>query len=274
MNTATATTSTPVRWRVIGWRESVYQSAPGEPWRAGSTCEKCGQAIRYVVTLKSTDGHVLNVGQDCAVTLKGGPELAEIRRAERAYEEEQYRKSPEYAARVERERRQKSEREGRAARAEVDHGYELAGLRAILSSPNTSTFEKDHAIGRRDRILSGHEVFDLDETQRSILSVAVAKAFLPTARYAGQPGEKCLTRYALFEAMIQIESLAYGTSWIHKFRATDGSVLVWKTKACDLRRDDLGAWVTVRGTVKEHREFRGEPQTALTRCKVTVESRF
>ncbi len=59
----------PITWKVVKFEEKVFQPAPGLPWRAAGCCDKCGQSIRYVVTLKSSDGREMSVGQDCAVTL-------------------------------------------------------------------------------------------------------------------------------------------------------------------------------------------------------------
>jgi hypothetical protein len=258
-----------VRWKVIGFSEKVFQPAPGEPWRAAGCCDKCGQTIRYVVTVKSSEGRVMDVGQDCAVTLEGGPELAEIRTAERKYQYEQWLASPEYAQQQERERNRVALEKKRAAMAEEVYPFELAGFRAILASPNCSQFEKDHASRAVERIVAGKELaLDFDSDERIRFDVAVAKAFLPPAGIVGIHGDK-MERTALFEAMITLESPAYGTRWLRKFRANDGAVMVWISAAGDLRRSDIGRWVTIRGTVKTNGSYNGEPQTTLLRCKVS-----
>ena len=55
----------------------------------------------------------------------------------------------------------------------------------------------------------------------------------------------------------------FGTTYVYTFKDSEGNVLVWKTKnyfevtTC-----------TVKGTIKEHSEYKGIQQTVLTRCKV------
>lgn len=52
---------------------------------------------------------------------------------------------------------------------------------------------------------------------------------------------------------------------IYKFKAGN-DILVWNTTSFqDLEQ---GKHYMVRGTVKEHSEYRGEKQTALSRCKI------
>jgi hypothetical protein len=69
---------------------------------------------------------------------------------------------------------------------------------------------------------------------------------------------------------------------IYKFTDADGNVFVWKTtgsvgedRTDNIGRDyfykpENGESVKVSGTIKEHNEYRGEKQTVLTRCKVTL----
>lgn len=57
----------------------------------------------------------------------------------------------------------------------------------------------------------------------------------------------------------------YGVQHTHKFLTPEGAVVVWKTATVKL---DVGAY-KVKGTIKSHSEFRGEPQTVMTRCSTT-----
>jgi hypothetical protein len=50
--------------------------------------------------------------------------------------------------------------------------------------------------------------------------------------------------------------------------AEDGAVLVWFSKGGPVVKDDVGKAFRIRGTVKAHKEYKGEPQTALSRCKI------
>lgn len=57
----------------------------------------------------------------------------------------------------------------------------------------------------------------------------------------------------------------WGTTFMYQFKDTDGNVFIWKgSKYID---DDKEKF-TIKGTVKEHGEFRDVKQTIITRCKV------
>ncbi len=93
------------------------------------------------------------------------------------------------------------------------------------------------------------------------------------SEYVGNPGDRvdvegihdwrCLTSW----------ETQYGTTYVYKFVALDGTVYTWKTgkDGDDIERmlgDDLKK-SHIRGTVKGHKEYRGIKQTELTRCKIS-----
>jgi hypothetical protein len=51
--------------------------------------------------------------------------------------------------------------------------------------------------------------------------------------------------------------------WKHIFRDPEGRQIVWKTGKA-LEEDK----VVLKGRVKEHGEYRGIPQTVVTRCSI------
>jgi hypothetical protein len=83
-------------------------------------------------------------------------------------------------------------------------------------------------------------------------------------KFYGNVGDKInitgtLTRAGYYDTQ-------YGTVIIFKIKNEDGNVFIWKTTTyVDIESDRK---VTVRGTIKEHNEYRGEKQTVLTRCKI------
>jgi hypothetical protein len=260
-----------VRWRVIGFRESVYQACAGAPVQGGSSCDKCGQGIRYVVTVKSNTGEVLEVGRDCAVTLEGGPELAEIRRAEREYEHECYLQSDGYKEHCRKAAEERRVQEERARLAVEREALTLVGLDAVLNSAATSQWEKDHASVVKRHILAGETVDalgNMDDVQRLTLSMAVRKAYLPTSTALGNVGDK-IAFTADLEAMIPVES-QYGRKYVQKFRDSEGHVFVWFSGAGNWGSRDIGKRMTLKGTVKAHKEYAGENQTVMTRCKAVA----
>lgn len=64
----------------------------------------------------------------------------------------------------------------------------------------------------------------------------------------------------------------YGTTWVHTFADAAGNVLVWKTGSFSGYDVDQALrnkkTLHLKGTVKEHNEYKGTKQTILTRCKI------
>ena len=272
----------PVRWRVVGFRVSVYQACHGAPVQPGGCCENCGQGIKYVVTVESNDGRRMDVGQDCAVTLHGGPELAEIRAAERAYEHELYLQSDEYRADCARLADKEAARAARAASAEQDHALALFGLRAILESPYASDYIKDYARTTMGHILSGdvfpeHDgiaPFSGEEGKR--LSDAVVSAWLPAPKHLdAAEGARVRDMACTYVRGFSFNG-TYGTTHIETFVTDDGSVIVWKGAGFYFKNEHgtyngnakPGDRVRVTATVKSHGDYNGMPQTYISRAKV------
>lgn len=89
------------------------------------------------------------------------------------------------------------------------------------------------------------------------------------SRYVGGKGER-ITFRATYEHSAWFEIPGpFGrpeTRYVHNFRDEAGNKLIWKT-GCGVGLD-TGTAVKVTGTVKEHKEYRDEKQTILTRCKI------
>lgn len=89
------------------------------------------------------------------------------------------------------------------------------------------------------------------------------------SEYVGKVGDK---------VDVQIDSVKLITSWTNSFTydltttyvwkiiGKDGNIYTWKTQKW---MDTDKPPVSIKGTVKEHKEFREVKQTELTRCKVT-----
>lgn len=56
----------------------------------------------------------------------------------------------------------------------------------------------------------------------------------------------------------------YGTTFLYNFTDEAGNVYVWKSSKCVEIKDGM----TVKGSVKEHSEYKGVKQTVITRCAV------
>ena len=83
-----------------------------------------------------------------------------------------------------------------------------------------------------------------------------------TAGYVGTVGKRETFKLNLVQVFSRDSD--YGVQHIHKFLTDEGAVVIWKTTS---DKFEQGVY-EVTGTVKAHDEFRGAPQTVLTRCKL------
>ena len=96
------------------------------------------------------------------------------------------------------------------------------------------------------------------------------EALKAISQYVGEIGQK-LEMDVCYEGSGSWEQRAYAgygtvTMYAHTFKDVDGNVIVWKTQTgVDLHR---GEPIHIKGTVKDHSEYQGQKQTALTRCTV------
>ena len=102
---------------------------------------------------------------------------------------------------------------------------------------------------------------------------AEIKAQKAISQYVGEIGSKVdfkgtYVRTGSWEQK-SFRGYGYETMFVHTFKDSDGNVFIWKTQKglpVDL---NYGEPVDVRGTVKEHSEYKDEKQTAITRCTIT-----
>lgn len=81
--------------------------------------------------------------------------------------------------------------------------------------------------------------------------------------YVGQIGKR-LTVTTASAALVTSWVNRYGMTFLYRFTDGDGNVFIWKSS----RMVEINDGVTIRGTVKEHSEYRGIKQTVMTRCAV------
>lgn len=96
------------------------------------------------------------------------------------------------------------------------------------------------------------------------------KAEKAISQFVGTVGEKIEIRaeYVASPYFTRQCFAGYGTEkcFIHTFKDEAGNKIVWKT-ASGLNLE-AGAMVTIKGTVKEHSEYKDEKQTNVIRCKI------
>lgn len=90
------------------------------------------------------------------------------------------------------------------------------------------------------------------------------------SQHVGQIGDKIEVKgtYVRSGSWEQKSYSGWGTDTVycHTFKDADGNVFTWKTqKGLGL---EYGEPVIIRGTIKNHSEYKDEKQTELTRCKV------
>jgi len=89
------------------------------------------------------------------------------------------------------------------------------------------------------------------------------KAVSKTLSYIGTVGEKITIKAQL------VHSSAYenqfGVSFFHKFVCEDGNIVLWSTN----KEMNPNRWYNITAKVTDHKMFRNEPQTYITRPKIT-----
>lgn len=91
---------------------------------------------------------------------------------------------------------------------------------------------------------------------------------LPKSDWMGQDGERLREVSAVYDGSFVIGANAYSDTVLASFHTEQGNVLKWFTSRGLGARVERGERLLLTGTVKEHRTYKGERQTILTRCKV------
>lgn len=124
-----------------------------------------------------------------------------------------------------------------------------------------------------ERIAKEREEREAAEEKARAEAEAARKAI---SQYIGEVGKKVELRVTFeYEAEYQTK---FGWTSVYGFKDESGNKIVWKTSSVPMVLDKdgndvtigKGDKVTIKGTVKEHSEYREEKQTILTRCKLFV----
>lgn len=78
----------PGPYRFHGCTEETYQACPGAPTQPGTSCDVCGQGIRYVAWFTTPDGARFKTGLDCAEKSGRKDVIGAIRKAKRALDKQ------------------------------------------------------------------------------------------------------------------------------------------------------------------------------------------
>lgn len=103
------------------------------------------------------------------------------------------------------------------------------------------------------------------------------KGIIKESDYVGNVGEK-IEIIATYIKECSYDVCVMGNSWmkqtryIHIFEDSEGNQFCWNTTAIIWDIDE-GSRVKLKGTIKEHKEYKGTKQTYLQRCKVEKEGK-
>lgn len=117
--------------------------------------------------------------------------------------------------------------------------------------------------------LNWEQISDDDVMKANNAIAAIVEAMMygdSASEFQGSVGDR-LEVVLTIEKAIPVEG-AYGTSTVHIMHDDFENVYVWITAAKSLV---AGNAYLIKGTVKEHKTYKGTKQTVLTRCKVMEE---
>ena len=108
----------------------------------------------------------------------------------------------------------------------------------------------------------GSEDGKLFENEQNIKKAVEALIYEESnSEFVGEIGER-LELYLIVERVIDLND-GYGNPIMHLMRDDDGNLYVWTTAS---KSWEVGSDHHIRGTVKDHRTYRNEKQTILSRC--------
>lgn len=97
------------------------------------------------------------------------------------------------------------------------------------------------------------------------------KAKKVETKYFGEVGKRYKDKVITNVTLVTTWETQWGVTYIYKITLEDGSILTWKTSN-GLYLDRNEEYDKISFTVKEHKEYKGEKQTEVTRCKVTIKT--
>lgn len=109
----------------------------------------------------------------------------------------------------------------------------------------------------------------LPEGYARYIQKEIEKAKKVETKYFGEVGKRYKDKVIVDVTLVTSWETQWGYTGIYKIVLEDGSILTWKTNNA-LYLDRNEKYDKISFTVKEHKEYKGEKQTEVTRCKVTV----
>lgn len=100
----------------------------------------------------------------------------------------------------------------------------------------------------------------------------VEKAKKVETKYFGEIGKRYKDKIIQDVTLITSWETQWGITCIYKIILEDNSILTWKTNS-SLYINEGEKFDKISFTVKEHKEYKGEKQTEVTRCNVTIKTK-
>lgn len=166
--------------------------------------------------------------------------------------------------------------EGKWKEYTPEYEAKLEARRAAKREAQQKAWEEEEA--KRQAELEAKKEAERIAKEIEEAKIAAEKAI---SQYVGQVGDKIdatvtFVRTAWFEVP-SFRGFGTDTMYVHTFKDSEGNKLVWKTSTNNCGKfDDNGQWIAfeegqqihLKGTIKDHSEYKDEKQTVLTRCKV------
>lgn len=99
----------------------------------------------------------------------------------------------------------------------------------------------------------------------------IEKAKRVETNYFGEVGKRYKDKVISNVSLITSWETQWGYTGLYKIILEDGSILTWKTNNY-LYLEDGEQFDKISFTVKEHKEYNGEKQTEVTRCKINIKT--
>lgn len=239
-----------------GIRQMV--GSPGQPM---GCCQYCSTGIAYCYWLQSADGKKFYVGSEC-ILKSGDAGLRKVVKDEQKKQRATKREATRKQQREAREKARKAEIEARRPAFEAEHGALLQRAERWMAEPFV-----------RDVVTKGRQWASLTPAQAIRLAVTIndleaRERAQQSSRFVGTVGQRIealvtVTNVGKFSRSVYMMPHLEETVWVITMTDVFGNQFVSKSPNFKRERDEK---FTVRGTVKDHSEYRGVKQTVLTRC--------
>lgn len=146
-------------------------------------------------------------------------------------------------------------------KSETDKNEYLRNLHVVASGEYTDR----RSIGILVSLTSAYRRH-LEEVEAYIENQKRLEGERENSEYVGSAGDRIEFKVSEFNLISSWDNM-YGTTWLYRFKDESGNVFVWYASNSIGYNEIV---TSIKGTVKDHSEYKGIKQTVLTRCNVTT----